>query len=269
MADSPTIRPRVSPAYRAPGSAAGARSCVDPMRGRVAVERSHPGSSPLFSAAMAWHSRCACNGLTAQEALVRGNRECDLRAWDFPTPDRIETRSSADFLVLQGSAGASWSTTLGQQSGCAKFGAEAKGSPMSIESVSRGKGDDDALSSGASVRNGALCRNTGLLVGDKRTVSHPRRAHTPPTQSSTSPAKRSARLCDVHTAFFQRLIRGKSEVSRERERFCPWRGTMYHRRATRPAAGIRLRRAWPSSKWFSPVGAPVANFTLPPPRRPP
>ena len=62
----------------------------------------NPGSSPLFSPAMALALAVRLNGLTAQEALVAGtaNAACAL---GLPEAGRMEPGLPADFLVLQGS----------------------------------------------------------------------------------------------------------------------------------------------------------------------
>jgi imidazolonepropionase len=60
----------------------------------------NPGSSPVFSAAMALALAVRLNGLTAQEALVAGtvNAACAL---GLTNAGRIEPGLPADFLVLQ------------------------------------------------------------------------------------------------------------------------------------------------------------------------
>ncbi len=61
----------------------------------------NPGSSPLYSTALALALAVRLNGLTAQEALIAGtlNAACALGRDDA---GRIETGQPADFLVLQG-----------------------------------------------------------------------------------------------------------------------------------------------------------------------
>ena len=72
----------------------------------------NPGSSPLFSSAMALALAVRLNGLTAQEALVAGsvNAACAL---GLTNAGRIEPGLPADFLVLHGSDWRELAYTLG------------------------------------------------------------------------------------------------------------------------------------------------------------
>ena len=103
MADSPTIAtilPGVSLHLGLPP--APGRALIDAGAAVAVGTDLNPGSSPLFSAAMALALAVRLNGLTAQEALVAGtvNATCAL---GFSNAGRIEPGLPADFLVLQGS----------------------------------------------------------------------------------------------------------------------------------------------------------------------
>ncbi len=103
MAGSPTIAtilPGVSLHLGLPP--APGRALIDAGAAVAVGTDLNPGSSPLFSAAMALALAVRLNGLTAQEALVAGtvNAACAL---GLTHAGRIEPGLPADFLVLQGS----------------------------------------------------------------------------------------------------------------------------------------------------------------------
>jgi imidazolonepropionase len=81
-------------------SAAPGRALVDAGAAVAVGTDLNPGSSPLFSSALALALAVRLNGLTAQETLVAGtvNAACALGLSDC---GRIETGSRADFLVLE------------------------------------------------------------------------------------------------------------------------------------------------------------------------
>jgi imidazolonepropionase len=81
-------------------SAAPGRALIDAGTAVAVGTDLNPGSSPLFSSALALALAVRLNGLTAQETLVAGtvNAACALGLSDC---GRIETGSRADFLVLE------------------------------------------------------------------------------------------------------------------------------------------------------------------------
>jgi imidazolonepropionase len=95
-----TILPGVSLHLGIP--AAPGRALVDGGAAVAVGTDLNPGSSPLFSSALALALAVRLNGLTAAEALVGGtvNAACALGLSDC---GRIEARARADFLVLDGS----------------------------------------------------------------------------------------------------------------------------------------------------------------------
>jgi imidazolonepropionase len=103
MADSPTIAtilPGVSLHLGLPP--APGRRLIDAGAAVAVGTDLNPGSSPLYSAAMALALAVRLNGLTAQEALVAGTVNA-AHALGLPSAGRIEPGLPADFLVLQGS----------------------------------------------------------------------------------------------------------------------------------------------------------------------
>jgi imidazolonepropionase len=62
----------------------------------------NPGSSPVFSSALALALAVRINGLTAKEALVAGTVNA-ANALGLNDCGRIEAGARADFLVLEGS----------------------------------------------------------------------------------------------------------------------------------------------------------------------
>ena len=102
MADSPTIAtilPGVSLHLGLPP--APGRRLIDAGAAVAVGTDLNPGSSPLFSAAMALALSVRLNGLTAQEALVAGTVNA-ARALGLNDAGRIEPGLPADFLLLQG-----------------------------------------------------------------------------------------------------------------------------------------------------------------------
>ena len=113
MTDSPTIAtilPGVSLHLGLPP--APGRALVDAGAAVAVGTDLNPGSSPLFSSAMALALAVRLNGLTAQEALVAGsvNAACAL---GLTNAGRIEPGLPADFLVLHGSDWRELAYTLG------------------------------------------------------------------------------------------------------------------------------------------------------------
>jgi len=103
MTDSPTIAtilPGVSLHLGLPP--APGRALIDAGAAVAVGTDLNPGSSPLYSAAMALALAVRLNGLTAQEALVAGTVNA-AHALGLPSAGRIEPGLPADFLVLQGS----------------------------------------------------------------------------------------------------------------------------------------------------------------------
>lgn len=103
MADSPTIAtilPGVSLHLGLPP--APGRRLIDAGAAVAVGTDLNPGSSPLYSAAMALALAVRLNGLTAQEALVAGTVNA-AHALGLTSAGRIEPGLPADFLVLQGS----------------------------------------------------------------------------------------------------------------------------------------------------------------------
>jgi imidazolonepropionase len=103
MTDSPTIAtilPGVSLHLGLPP--APGRALIDAGAAVAVGTDLNPGSSPVFSTAMALALSVRLSGLTAQEALVAGtvNAACAL---GLTNAGRIEPGLPADFLVLQGS----------------------------------------------------------------------------------------------------------------------------------------------------------------------
>jgi imidazolonepropionase len=103
MTDSPTIAtilPGVSLHLGLPP--APGRALIDAGAAVAVGTDLNPGSSPVFSTAMALALSVRLSGLTAQEALVAGtvNASCAL---GLTNAGRIEPGLPADFLVLQGS----------------------------------------------------------------------------------------------------------------------------------------------------------------------
>ena len=113
MTDSPTIAtilPGVSLHLGLPP--APGRALIDAGAAVAVGTDLNPGSSPLFSSAMALALAVRLNGLTAQEALVAGsvNAACAL---GLTNAGRIEPGLPADFLVLHGSDWRELAYTLG------------------------------------------------------------------------------------------------------------------------------------------------------------
>ena len=103
MTDSPTIAtilPGVSLHLGLPP--APGRALIDAGAAVAVGTDLNPGSSPLYSAAMALALAVRLNGLTAQEALVAGTVNA-AHALGLTSAGRIEPGLPADFLVLQGS----------------------------------------------------------------------------------------------------------------------------------------------------------------------
>ncbi len=100
-----TILPGVSLHLGLPPAAG--RAMIDAGAAVAVGTDLNPGSSPLFSAALALALAVRLNGLTAQEALVAGtvNAACALgrTGREVTSRGRLEAGLAADFLVLEGS----------------------------------------------------------------------------------------------------------------------------------------------------------------------